>query len=115
MVSDNGVAIWDNRSTYHAATYDYDSKGLRTGQRCVGIGEVRFSNSSVPTMTNNNHSALTSTLLPRASVRPRVRSIWSLVRVSPSSKCLLHRYSSFLFREDLWSLEDISSLFYRCF
>jgi len=35
----NDLAIWDNRSTYHAATYDYDSNGLRTGQRCVGIGE----------------------------------------------------------------------------
>lgn len=32
-------AIWDNRSTFHAATYDYDGYGLRTGQRCVGIGE----------------------------------------------------------------------------
>ncbi|KAH8601224.1 hypothetical protein B0O99DRAFT_608360 [Bisporella sp. PMI_857] len=35
----NDLAIWDNRSTYHAATYDYDQNGLRTGQRCVGIGE----------------------------------------------------------------------------
>ncbi|CAG8953625.1 hypothetical protein HYFRA_00010084 [Hymenoscyphus fraxineus] len=35
----NDLAIWDNRSTYHAATYDYDTLGLRTGQRCVGIGE----------------------------------------------------------------------------
>jgi alpha-ketoglutarate-dependent taurine dioxygenase len=35
----NDLAIWDNRSTYHAATYDYDNNGLRTGQRCVGIGE----------------------------------------------------------------------------
>jgi alpha-ketoglutarate-dependent taurine dioxygenase len=35
----NDLAIWDNRSTYHAATYDYDANGLRTGQRCVGIGE----------------------------------------------------------------------------
>ncbi|TVY43064.1 putative alpha-ketoglutarate-dependent sulfonate dioxygenase [Lachnellula occidentalis] len=33
------TAIWDNRSTFHAATYDYDNNGLRTGQRCVGIGE----------------------------------------------------------------------------
>jgi hypothetical protein len=33
------AAIWDNRSTFHAATYDYDNNGLRTGQRCVGIGE----------------------------------------------------------------------------
>jgi hypothetical protein len=33
------IAIWDNRSTFHAATYDYDNNGLRTGQRCVGIGE----------------------------------------------------------------------------
>lgn len=32
-------AIWDNRSIYHATTYDYDGRGLRTGQRCVGIGE----------------------------------------------------------------------------
>ncbi|TVY15553.1 putative alpha-ketoglutarate-dependent sulfonate dioxygenase [Lachnellula arida] len=35
----NDLAIWDNRSTFHAATYDYDNNGLRTGQRCVGIGE----------------------------------------------------------------------------
>jgi len=35
----NDLAIWDNRSTFHAATYDYDGMGLRTGQRCVGIGE----------------------------------------------------------------------------
>jgi hypothetical protein len=38
-ISNYYTAIWDNRSTYHAATYDYDNNGLRTGQRCVGIGE----------------------------------------------------------------------------
>ncbi|TVY60702.1 hypothetical protein LSUE1_G007913 [Lachnellula suecica] len=33
------IAIWDNRSIYYAATYDYNNNGLCTGQRCVGIGE----------------------------------------------------------------------------
>ncbi|KAG2177446.1 hypothetical protein INT44_007957 [Umbelopsis vinacea] len=31
------LAIWDNRSVYHAATFDYDEK--RTGHRAVGLGE----------------------------------------------------------------------------
>lgn len=35
----NDIAIWDNRSTIHCATYDYDGQGTRTGQRSVGIGE----------------------------------------------------------------------------
>jgi alpha-ketoglutarate-dependent taurine dioxygenase len=29
--------MWDNRSVYHTATYDYD--GPRTGQRAVSLGE----------------------------------------------------------------------------
>lgn len=33
----NDVAIWDNRSVFHTATYDYD--GSRTGQRAVSLGE----------------------------------------------------------------------------
>jgi alpha-ketoglutarate-dependent taurine dioxygenase len=37
----NDLAIWDNRSVYHAATPDYINLGLgeRTGQRAVGLGE----------------------------------------------------------------------------
>ncbi|KAF2716404.1 taurine catabolism dioxygenase [Polychaeton citri CBS 116435] len=35
--NENDVAIWDNRSAYHTATYDYD--GARTGQRAVSLGE----------------------------------------------------------------------------
>ncbi|KOC08102.1 alpha-ketoglutarate-dependent sulfonate dioxygenase [Aspergillus flavus AF70] len=37
----NDLAIWDNRSVYHAATYDYKEKGFgpRTGHRVVGLGE----------------------------------------------------------------------------
>lgn len=37
----NDLAIWDNRSVYHAATPDYFDQGLgeRTGQRAVSLGE----------------------------------------------------------------------------
>ncbi|KAL1614755.1 hypothetical protein SLS54_009512 [Diplodia seriata] len=38
----NDVAIWDNRSVYHTATYDYDGLGPRTGQRAVSLGEKPF-------------------------------------------------------------------------
>ncbi|KAH0538978.1 hypothetical protein FGG08_004493 [Glutinoglossum americanum] len=41
-VNTNDLAIWDNRSTYHAATYDYDGMGLRRGERSVGIGEKPY-------------------------------------------------------------------------
>jgi alpha-ketoglutarate-dependent taurine dioxygenase len=35
------LAIWDNRSVYHAATPDYldQDLGERTGQRAVSLGE----------------------------------------------------------------------------
>jgi len=36
----NDVAIWDNRSTFHTATQDYD--GTRVGNRVVSIGEKPF-------------------------------------------------------------------------
>ncbi|KAL5041374.1 hypothetical protein BDW71DRAFT_201412 [Aspergillus fruticulosus] len=35
----NDVAIWDDRSVYHAATFDYQHLGPRTGHRAVGLGE----------------------------------------------------------------------------
>ncbi|GME42246.1 Taurine catabolism dioxygenase TauD/TfdA [Neofusicoccum parvum] len=38
----NDLAIWDNRSVYHTATYDYDGLGARTGQRAVSLGEKPF-------------------------------------------------------------------------
>ncbi|KAK2031338.1 TfdA family taurine catabolism dioxygenase TauD [Colletotrichum zoysiae] len=38
----NDIAIWDNRSTFHAATFDYDGQGERFGNRAVGIGEVPY-------------------------------------------------------------------------
>lgn len=36
------VAIWDNRCTFHTATFDYDGLGERTGNRAVGIGEAPY-------------------------------------------------------------------------
>lgn len=36
------IAIWDNRSVYHAATFDYDHLGPRTGHRVVGLGEKPY-------------------------------------------------------------------------
>ncbi|KAL9608114.1 MAG: hypothetical protein Q9167_007038 [Letrouitia subvulpina] len=38
----NDVAIWDNRSVYHAATPDYEGLGERQGHRAVGLGEKPY-------------------------------------------------------------------------
>ncbi|KIW47779.1 uncharacterized protein PV06_00442 [Exophiala oligosperma] len=35
----NDLAIWDNRSVFHTATFDYEGLGERFGNRVVGIGE----------------------------------------------------------------------------
>jgi hypothetical protein len=35
----SNVAIWDNRSVFHTATFDYDGQGDRFGNRAVGLGE----------------------------------------------------------------------------
>ncbi|KAH8599164.1 putative alpha-ketoglutarate-dependent taurine dioxygenase [Bisporella sp. PMI_857] len=42
--NENDLAIWDNRSVYHAATPDYLDQGLgdRTGQRAVSLGEKPY-------------------------------------------------------------------------
>jgi alpha-ketoglutarate-dependent taurine dioxygenase len=37
--SDCVLAIWDNRSVFHTATFDYLHIGDRFGVRVVGIGE----------------------------------------------------------------------------
>lgn len=37
--NENDLAIWDNRSVFHTATFDYDGIGERAGHRAVGIGE----------------------------------------------------------------------------
>lgn len=36
------IAIWDNRSAFHSATFDYDGLGERFGNRAVGIGEAPY-------------------------------------------------------------------------
>ncbi|KAK3111842.1 hypothetical protein LTR53_012493 [Teratosphaeriaceae sp. CCFEE 6253] len=38
----NDIAIWDNRSVFHNATYDFDGLGDRRGNRAVGLGEKPF-------------------------------------------------------------------------
>ncbi|KAF2825120.1 taurine catabolism dioxygenase [Ophiobolus disseminans] len=40
--SKNDLAIWDNRSAFHSATFDYDGLGERFGNRAVGIGEAPY-------------------------------------------------------------------------
>lgn len=40
--SNSELAIWDNRSVFHTATFDYDGLGERFGNRAVGIGEAPF-------------------------------------------------------------------------
>lgn len=37
--NENDIAIWDNRSAFHTATFDYEGLGERFGNRAVGIGE----------------------------------------------------------------------------
>lgn len=36
----NDLAIWDNRSTWHCATYDYDQ--ARAGDRVCSLGEAPY-------------------------------------------------------------------------
>ncbi|KZZ95500.1 Taurine catabolism dioxygenase TauD/TfdA [Moelleriella libera RCEF 2490] len=38
----NDIAIWDNRSVFHTATFDYRDQGDRFGNRVVGLGERPF-------------------------------------------------------------------------
>jgi len=38
----NDIAIWDNRSTFHTATYDIDGYGERYGVRAVSVGEAPY-------------------------------------------------------------------------
>lgn len=42
------VALWDNRSTSHSATFDYE-KQLRVGDRVVSIGEKPYFDPSATT------------------------------------------------------------------
>ncbi|EPE10918.1 hypothetical protein F503_06013 [Ophiostoma piceae UAMH 11346] len=37
--NENDLAIWDNRSVFHTATFDYAGQGDRFGNRVVGLGE----------------------------------------------------------------------------
>ncbi|KAL1898254.1 hypothetical protein Sste5346_003661 [Sporothrix stenoceras] len=37
--NENDIAIWDNRSVFHTATFDFRGQGDRFGNRVVGLGE----------------------------------------------------------------------------
>ena len=36
------IAIWDNRCTFHNATFDFEGLGDRAGNRAVSVGEKPF-------------------------------------------------------------------------
>lgn len=38
----NDIAIWDNRSVFHTATYDIEDQGERYGVRTVSVGEKPY-------------------------------------------------------------------------
>ncbi|PVH69979.1 taurine dioxygenase family protein [Cadophora sp. DSE1049] len=40
--NEGDIAIWDNRSAFHSATFDYEGLGERAGHRVVGIGEKPY-------------------------------------------------------------------------
>lgn len=40
--NEHDIAIWDNRSAFHTATFDYEGLGDRYGHRAVGIGEKPY-------------------------------------------------------------------------
>lgn len=42
VTTDHRLAIWDNRSAFHTATFDYEGLGERFGHRAVGIGEAPY-------------------------------------------------------------------------
>ena len=42
LTADLYTAIWDNRSVFHSATFDYEGLGERFGNRAVGIGEAPY-------------------------------------------------------------------------
>jgi alpha-ketoglutarate-dependent taurine dioxygenase len=47
--TDISLAIWDNRSTFHAANADFAGMGVRTGHRVVGIAEKPYLDPRSPT------------------------------------------------------------------
>ncbi|KAF1996008.1 TauD-domain-containing protein [Amniculicola lignicola CBS 123094] len=64
----NDLAIWDNRSVYHTATFDYAGQGPRTGQRAVSLGERPYldPNNQTRKCTHVNVNPATPNRWPRA-------------------------------------------------
>ena len=62
----NDVAIWDNRSVYHAATPDYINEGLgeRSGARAVSLGERPYFD---PSSTSRREALLAEALAAGAN------------------------------------------------
>ncbi|KAJ5226342.1 hypothetical protein N7468_007567 [Penicillium chermesinum] len=49
--NEHDIAIWDNRCTFHTATFDYEGLGERYGHRAVGIGEQPYLDPNSTTRT----------------------------------------------------------------
>jgi alpha-ketoglutarate-dependent taurine dioxygenase len=57
------IAIWDNRSTFHTATYDHEGFGERYGVRTVSVGEKPFFDSE----SKSRREALKEAAAPAAN------------------------------------------------
>lgn len=64
----NDLAIWDNRSVYHAATpdYIYDDLGERAGSRAVSLGERPY----FDPLSTTRREALNAEALAAAADQP---------------------------------------------
>ena len=64
----NDIAIWDNRSVYHAATpdYIYDDLGERAGSRAVSLGETPY----LDPLSTTRREALNAEALAAAADQP---------------------------------------------
>ncbi|CAG1976831.1 unnamed protein product [Fusarium graminearum] len=91
--SKNDCAIWDNRSTFHCATYDYEA--ARAGDRVCSLGEAPYldTNTSTTTSTRPLHTSTSPYLLQSNLATTSTRSIRSRPSVlEPKTTPLISRH-----------------------